>query len=304
MSTQLLEPPVRIWKCPSCGNTDRTQEAGVISRMHPCKSLHGINLPMVEVKTEDAKPDAKHLLVEREDYTYNPNDGKIAAVNTLYGDGHNDCTVLAPVARGRGTAFPPGGINRSAPPGGSLVVTPGTAGVEVRNHHQFFDPRIAKIARIAGYESWMAWSASKVFAFAQLQMAKAVLNLSTDSYKVALYVAAMTPDNTVTTAALTEYNGAASQWVVANEVSSTNYTAGGTAVSSPTITQVTNVVTFTSAGTPSWTTVTFSTSGCLVYDTTVSNEGLCYNYFGGSQSVTAGNFSISWNASGIANWTC
>lgn len=148
---------------------------------------------------------------------------------------------------------------------------------------------------------------SKVFAFAQLQMAKAVLNLSTDSYKVALYGNTGTPDNTVTTAVLTEYAGAASQWITGNEVSGSGYTAGGVAVSSPTVTQTTNVITFTSAGTPQWTTATFSTNGCLVYDTTAAsgaNEGLCYNAFGGAQSVTAGTFTINWNASGIATWTC
>lgn len=146
-------------------------------------------------------------------------------------------------------------------------------------------------------------TSSKVFAFAQLQMGKALLNLSTDSYKVALYGNSGTPDNTVTTAVLTEYNGAASQWVTANEVSSANYTAGGTAVTPITFTQSTNVVTFTSSGTPTWTTVTFSSNGCLVYDTTVSSEGLSFNAFGGAQSVTAGTFTINWNASGIANWT-
>lgn len=39
--------------------------------------------------------------------------------------------------------------------------------------------------------------------------------------------------------------------------------------------------------------------GCLVYDFTitagtVAKQGLCYNYFGGSQSVTAGTFTIIW----------
>jgi hypothetical protein len=40
-----------------------------------------------------------------------------------------------------------------------------------------------------------------------------------------------------------------------------------------------------------------------VYDDTiatpVANQGLCYNYFGGTQSVTGGLFTIVWNASGI-----
>lgn len=150
----------------------------------------------------------------------------------------------------------------------------------------------------------MAWSASDVFAFAVLQMAGNAVKPTTDSYKVALYQSnTMTPDRTVTTAVLTEYNGAASQWVTANEVSGTGYSAGGVAVSSPTVTQASNVVTFTSAGTPQWTGASFTAFGCLVYDTTVANEGLCFNYFGGSQTVTSGTFTITWNASGICAFT-
>lgn len=151
----------------------------------------------------------------------------------------------------------------------------------------------------------MAWSASKVFAYSVLQVGSNAVKYSSDAYKVALYSSnTMTPDNTVTTAALTEYNGTSSQWVTANEVSGTGYTAGGVSVSSPTWTQSTNVITFTSAGTPQWTSASFTAYGGLVYDTTVLNEGLCYNYFGGAQTVTSGTFTINWNASGIATFTC
>lgn len=150
----------------------------------------------------------------------------------------------------------------------------------------------------------MAWSTSKVFAYATLQGMSKALNLTSDSYKVALYSSnTMTPDATVTTAVLTEYAGAASQWVTGNEVSGTGYTAGGVAVTPISLSQSTNVIEFNSSGSPSWTTATFTAYGCLVYDTTVSNEGLSFNYFGGAQSVTAGTFTISWNASGIATWT-
>jgi hypothetical protein len=43
--------------------------------------------------------------------------------------------------------------------------------------------------------------------------------------------------------------------------------------------------------------------GCLVYDDTittpVADQGVCYNYFGGANSVTDGTFTIAWSASGI-----
>lgn len=150
----------------------------------------------------------------------------------------------------------------------------------------------------------MAWSASKAFAYNMLQLATGKsFDLATDSFKVALYVASITPDNTVTTAALSSYNGSGSQWVTANEVSSTGYSAGGAAVTPVACTQTTNVITFTSSGSPSWTGVTFTTAGCLVYDTTVSSEGVSYNWFSGSQTATAASFSIAWNASGIITWS-
>ena len=51
------------------------------------------------------------------------------------------------------------------------------------------------------------------------------------------------------------------------------------------------------------TTTLAATFGCLVYDhtltTPVVDQGISYNYFGGSQSVTSGRFTIVWNASGI-----
>jgi hypothetical protein len=47
--------------------------------------------------------------------------------------------------------------------------------------------------------------------------------------------------------------------------------------------------------------------GCLVYSdsitTPVADQGFCYNYFGGSQSVTAGNFTIVWHANGVLRFT-
>ena len=152
----------------------------------------------------------------------------------------------------------------------------------------------------------MAWSASKVFAFAQLQMGKAALNLSTDSYKVALYNNSITPDNTVTTAVLTEYNGAGSQWLIANEISQvTQWPAGGESLTSVTWTQASNVDTFTAANTQSGSAATLvGFYGCLVYDTSVSSEGLAFLYFGGTQTVTAGQLTVVYNAAGIATWTC
>jgi hypothetical protein len=65
---------------------------------------------------------------------------------------------------------------------------------------------------------------------------------------------------------------------------------------SQTSTFATNVYTFTAANTASANSVTTLAAayGCLVYDHTttspagVTDQGICFNYFGGSQSVTLG----------------
>jgi hypothetical protein len=50
--------------------------------------------------------------------------------------------------------------------------------------------------------------------------------------------------------------------------------------------------------------------GCLVYDATitagtggVAKQGCCFNYFGGGQGVSAGTFTIVWNANGVFRFT-
>lgn len=149
----------------------------------------------------------------------------------------------------------------------------------------------------------MAWTTSKVFArtvYSQITGGHN-FNWSTDSLKVALYISTTTPDANVTTDVLTTYNGLASQWVTANEVvTGSGYTAGGVAVTPLGVTQATSNVKFTSSGTPQWTASTITdATGCLVYDTTISNLGLSFNWFGGSNTVTSGTFTMVWNASGI-----
>jgi hypothetical protein len=136
----------------------------------------------------------------------------------------------------------------------------------------------------------MAWSASKIF-LASLEDAlenTTALDLNSDTFKAALYDNDITPDQTVASAN-TAYN--AGQWAISgNEVSNGGWAAGGVALTSVTSS-------FTLA----------SVFGCLVYDDTlttpVADQGVCYNYFGGTQSVTAGTFTIQWSASGIFSLT-
>jgi hypothetical protein len=132
--------------------------------------------------------------------------------------------------------------------------------------------------------------------------------LGADAVKVALYNNTGTPDKDASLIT-TGYNSAASQWVVANEVTDvTNWVAGGRTLASKTLTNPsTGVFMFDAADLAGGGNVTLANVfGCLVYDDTIvvgtggiADEGVCYNYFGGSQSVTAGTFTIVWNANGI-----
>ena len=151
-------------------------------------------------------------------------------------------------------------------------------------------------------------TASKVMARYVLGLGQNNRKTSTDAYKMALYKNTGTPTNKVSTYTLSKYNGTSSAWVTANEVSGTGYTAGGKALASVTWTQSTNKLKFTSANV-TWTSTTVATAyGAFVYDTTAGatwvTTGIAYLSFGGANSVTAGTFTVSISATGIALVTC
>jgi len=149
----------------------------------------------------------------------------------------------------------------------------------------------------------MAWSASGGFrqTFADDLANTIALNLDLETHKVALFNNSVTPDFDATAAA-SAYN--AGTWLVANEVSGTGYTAGGTALTSTTISTVAGGIVMWDAADTSWATATFSNAyGCLIYadalTTPVADQGIMAIYFGGAYSVTSGTFTIQWNASGL-----
>lgn len=154
----------------------------------------------------------------------------------------------------------------------------------------------------------MAWSASKIFAVAVLHMGDRTSNidLDGDTPKVALYDNDITPDNSVS-AANSAYN--AGQWVITgNEVSeSGQWAAGGVALSGHDLTQSTTTVTYDATDTASGSAADLaSVYGCLVYDDTITTPtadiGLCYLYFGGSNSVVNGTFTVVYSASGLMSF--
>lgn len=151
----------------------------------------------------------------------------------------------------------------------------------------------------------MAWSNSKIFRpfLADAVDNTAALDLGADTIKAALFNNSITPDNDVT-AANSAYN--AGQWANSNEVSeSGQWAAGGVALTSQAVNSGTaDVVFFDAADTASGSAADLANVyGALVYDDTltspVADQGICYNYFGGANSITNGTFTAVWHGNGI-----
>jgi len=150
----------------------------------------------------------------------------------------------------------------------------------------------------------MAWSASKIFSAFPTDSFNATeaFNIDADNIKAALFDNTITPSQTVASAS-TAYG--AGVWASGGVLDASGWPAVGRQLLSVASGFSSNVYTFDAADTVSANNTTTLTNayGALVYDdamtTPVADQGLCYNYFGGANSVTAGTFTIVWNASGI-----
>jgi hypothetical protein len=127
--------------------------------------------------------------------------------------------------------------------------------------------------------------------------------LPADTVKVSLFNNSVTPDRDAAVAS-TGYN--TGTWTTGNEVVDvTNWVAGGRALANDAVTTGTSYVMYDADDLAGGGTVTLTNAyGCLVYDDTitagtVADQGACFNYFGGAQSVTSGTFTIVWHANGI-----
>lgn len=158
----------------------------------------------------------------------------------------------------------------------------------------------------------MAFTASAILREWPIQMFQVsgtgYTGLDSDTVNVALFNNTGTP-NKDDTLANSAYN--AGQWVTANEVTdATNWVAGGRPLASKTFTSpASGIAMFAAANLAGGGNVTLSgVMGDLVYDFSitagsVAKQAVCYNYFGGAQSVTAGTFTIVWNANGVCRFT-
>lgn len=155
----------------------------------------------------------------------------------------------------------------------------------------------------------MAWSNSKVFRqyIADLIGNTTAMDFDADTIKVALYNNSITPDNDVS-AANSAYN--VGQWATAQEqYEAAQWDQGGVALTSKSVDVGTaDQVLVDAADTSSGANADLANVyGCLVYDDTiatpVAKQGICYNYFGGANSVVNGTFTVRWATTGIFRFT-
>ncbi len=86
-----------------------------------------------------------------------------------------------------------------------------------------------------------------------------------------------------------------------DEVSGTGYTAGGFAwTAAQNITPATSGTSafWSWSVNPTWPSATFSTGGCMIYNTTNGNRTCAIFSFGGTQTTTAGTFTVTLPANG------
>jgi hypothetical protein len=123
------------------------------------------------------------------------------------------------------------------------------------------------------------------------------INWSSDTIKVMLCTNAYTPDQDAHI-----YKSS-----ITNEVTGTGYTAGGITLASKTITynSSTNTITLDAADV-TWSTSTITARYAVIYDSTGTDSTsalLAYVDFGADVSSSGGNFTITWDAAGIATIT-
>ena len=126
-----------------------------------------------------------------------------------------------------------------------------------------------------------------------LDSTQMAVNTGSDTFKVGMITNSSTP-NFETHDHWSDLSG--------NEVSGTNYSAGGVALASITLANDSGTLKFDAADS-TWTTSTISSArAAVVYDDTLTNDPLiCLVNFGADYASSAGTFQITWNASGI--WT-
>ena len=148
----------------------------------------------------------------------------------------------------------------------------------------------------------MAWSNSKIFSsfITDALNGTAAFDLNSDTLTASLYNDTITPSQTVASASAAYGAGV----YASGEQSNGGWAAGGVTLTGVSSGFSSNVYTLDATDTANGTAATLSgVVGTLVYDNTlttpVADQALSFNYLGGANSVTAGTFTVVWNASGI-----
>jgi hypothetical protein len=104
---------------------------------------------------------------------------------------------------------------------------------------------------------------------------------SPDTFKIALFTNSANLD------------AGTSVYSTSNEVASTNYTAGGLALTIATTPTSGGTTAFLSFASPvTWSGVSFTTRGALIYNATEGNKAVAVLSFGTDQTVSGGDFNI------------
>jgi hypothetical protein len=140
--------------------------------------------------------------------------------------------------------------------------------------------------------------ASKLYGNFLLKALNKEVDFDSDTIKVGLLSSSYTPDQDVH-----DYWNDVSTY----EVSGTGYTAGGSTLASKTATydSANNVIVLDAADT-TWASSTITARYAVIYDSTgTSSTSALIGYvdFGSDQSSTNGNFTITWDSTGIVRIT-
>jgi len=139
---------------------------------------------------------------------------------------------------------------------------------------------------------------SKLYGNFLLKALNKEVDFDTDTIKVALVSSSYTPDQDAH-----DYLNDVSTY----EVSGTGYTAGGNTLASKTATydSANNVIVLDAADT-TWASSTITARYAVIYDSTGTSSTsplIGYVDFGSDQSSTNGNFTITWDSTGIVRIT-
>jgi hypothetical protein len=115
-----------------------------------------------------------------------------------------------------------------------------------------------------------------------------VIDLDSDTIKIALYTSTATLDASTTV------------YTTSNEVVAAGYTAGGNTLSGATI-STSGTTAFVDFSDTTWSAATITARGALIYDNSKSDKAIAVLDFGADKTSTSGDFTIQFPANDATN---